>query len=193
MQKNRGQSGDRRSRIDFQLEPKERQALKLAEIREALVTAGYDTTAKQAGVLGLGRSLGTANNGRSGLAINFISVIAISNQSTDRSVPRYHGLGFLPYLSNAATIIAVILFGDDNLDRALTQTAVVVGGLLSVANIHVVQFERLAGAHLFEIFVAFCWLRPRNAHHRIRGEFLSALAGHKVTATPQAESQPAMR
>src|SRR6516165_1223460 len=93
--------------------------------------------------------MGTANNGRSGLAINFISVIAISNQSTDRSVP-YHGLGLLPYLSNAATIIAVILFGDDNLDRALTQTAVVVGGLLSVANIHVVQFERLAGAHLLE-------------------------------------------
>ena len=35
----------------FQLEPKERQALKLAEIREALVSAGYDTTAKQAAVL----------------------------------------------------------------------------------------------------------------------------------------------
>jgi hypothetical protein len=35
---------------------KARQAAKLAEIREALVTAGYDTTAKQATVLGLGRS-----------------------------------------------------------------------------------------------------------------------------------------
>src|SRR6516165_1803885 len=45
-----------RSRIDFQLRPKERQALKLAEIREALVAAGYDTTAKQAAVLGVGRS-----------------------------------------------------------------------------------------------------------------------------------------
>src|SRR6516165_1587039 len=45
-----------RSRIDFQLKPKERQALKLAEIREALVAAGYDTTAKQAAVLGVGRS-----------------------------------------------------------------------------------------------------------------------------------------
>ena len=56
MQKNRGQSGDRRSRIDFQLEPKEKQALKLAEIREALVAAGYNTTAKQAAVLGVGRS-----------------------------------------------------------------------------------------------------------------------------------------
>ena len=56
MQKNRGQSGDRRSRIDFQLEAKEKQALKLAEIREALVTAGYNTTAKQAAVLGVGRS-----------------------------------------------------------------------------------------------------------------------------------------
>ena len=56
MLKNRGRSGDRRSGIDFQLEPKEKQALKLAEIREALVAAGYDTTAKQTGVLGLGRS-----------------------------------------------------------------------------------------------------------------------------------------
>jgi len=46
MPKNRGQSGERRSRIDFRLEPKERQALKLAEIREALVTAGYNTTPK---------------------------------------------------------------------------------------------------------------------------------------------------
>ena len=45
-----------RSRIDFQVGPKERQALKLAEIREALVSAGYDTTAKQAAVLGVGRS-----------------------------------------------------------------------------------------------------------------------------------------
>src|SRR3974390_3167018 len=55
MRKNRGHSGDRRSRIDFQLEPKEKQALKLTEIREALVAAGYNTTAKQA-VLGVGRS-----------------------------------------------------------------------------------------------------------------------------------------
>ena len=38
------------------MEPKEKQALKLAEIREALVTAGYNTTAKQAAVLGVGRS-----------------------------------------------------------------------------------------------------------------------------------------
>ena len=38
------------------MDPKERQALKLAEIREALVTAGYNTTLKQAAVLGLGRS-----------------------------------------------------------------------------------------------------------------------------------------
>ena len=35
---------------------KARQAAKLAEIREALVAAGYDTTAKQAAVLGVGRS-----------------------------------------------------------------------------------------------------------------------------------------
>lgn len=35
---------------------KTRQASKLAEIRAALVAAGFDTTAKQAAVLGLGRS-----------------------------------------------------------------------------------------------------------------------------------------
>jgi hypothetical protein len=56
MRRNTGRSGGRRSRIDFQLEPKERQASKLAEIREALVAAGYNTTAKQAAVLGVGRS-----------------------------------------------------------------------------------------------------------------------------------------
>ena len=56
MRKHREGSGDRRSRIDFQMEPKDKQALKLAEIREALVAAGYDTTAKQAAVLGVGRS-----------------------------------------------------------------------------------------------------------------------------------------
>jgi len=56
MGKNGGRRGDRRARIDFQLEPKERQALKLTEIREALVAAGYDTTAKQAAVLGVCRS-----------------------------------------------------------------------------------------------------------------------------------------
>jgi hypothetical protein len=38
------------------MDPKERQALKLAEIREALVSAGYNTTAKQAAVLGVSRS-----------------------------------------------------------------------------------------------------------------------------------------
>ena len=35
---------------------KARQASKLAEIREALIAAGCDTTAKQASVLGVGRS-----------------------------------------------------------------------------------------------------------------------------------------
>src|SRR6516225_8333943 len=35
---------------------KERQAAKLADIRKALVAAGYDTTAKQAAVLGVGRA-----------------------------------------------------------------------------------------------------------------------------------------
>ena len=38
------------------MDPKERQALKLAEIREALVAAGYNTILKQAAVLGVGRS-----------------------------------------------------------------------------------------------------------------------------------------
>ena len=56
MRKNRARSGVRRSGIDLQVEPKERQALKLAEIRKALVAAGYNTTAKQAAVLGVGRS-----------------------------------------------------------------------------------------------------------------------------------------
>ena len=56
MRRNRTRSGDRRYHTDFQLEPKEKQALKLAEIREALVSAGYNTTAKQAAVLGVGRS-----------------------------------------------------------------------------------------------------------------------------------------
>ena len=56
MRKNGGRSGDRHPRIDFKLEAKEKQASKLTEIREALVTAGYDTTAKQAAVLGVGRS-----------------------------------------------------------------------------------------------------------------------------------------
>ena len=56
MGKNGGRRGDHRARIGFQLEPKERQALKLTEIREALVAAGYDTTAKQAAVLGVCRS-----------------------------------------------------------------------------------------------------------------------------------------
>ena len=55
-----------------------------------------------------------------------------------------------PYSSNAATIIAVILFSDDNPNRALTQAAVVVSGLLCVANIKVVQFECLTEAHSFE-------------------------------------------
>jgi len=36
--------------------PKARQAAKLAEIRAALIAGGFDTTAKQAAVLGLGRS-----------------------------------------------------------------------------------------------------------------------------------------
>ena len=45
----------RRPRTDFQLEAKARQASKLAEIRDALVAAGYDTTAQQATALGVSR------------------------------------------------------------------------------------------------------------------------------------------
>ena len=56
MRKNGTRSGDRRARIDLQSTAKERQASKLAEIREALVAAGYDTTAKQAAVLGVCRA-----------------------------------------------------------------------------------------------------------------------------------------
>ena len=41
--------------IDVRLAAKRRQALKLAEIRGALVSAGFDTTAKQAAVLGISR------------------------------------------------------------------------------------------------------------------------------------------
>ena len=56
MRKNGERSGDRRYRIDLQSEAKEKQALRLAKIRETLVAAGYDTTAKQAAILGIGRS-----------------------------------------------------------------------------------------------------------------------------------------
>ena len=40
----------------FRIKAKSRQAAKLTEIREALVAAGYDTTAKQAAVLGVCRA-----------------------------------------------------------------------------------------------------------------------------------------
>jgi hypothetical protein len=56
VRKNGGRNGNRRARIDLQSTGKERQATKLAEIREALVAAGYDTTAKQAAVLGVCRA-----------------------------------------------------------------------------------------------------------------------------------------
>jgi hypothetical protein len=56
VRKNGRRSGDRRARIDLRSREKKRQATKLAEIREALVAAGYDTTAKQAAVLGVCRA-----------------------------------------------------------------------------------------------------------------------------------------
>ena len=57
----RTRRGKTRASIQYGVQPcsktmKARQAAKLAEIREALVTAGYDTTAKQAAVLGVGRA-----------------------------------------------------------------------------------------------------------------------------------------
>ena len=83
MQKNRGHRGDRRARIDFQLEPKERQALKLAEIREALVAAAYDTTAKQAAVLGVCRSTAWVllnRDKRAGPSAKVIKRVLLSSQ-----------------------------------------------------------------------------------------------------------------
>jgi len=50
------EAAERAAVRQFRIEAKARQAAKLAEIREALVAAGYDTTAKQAAVLGVGRS-----------------------------------------------------------------------------------------------------------------------------------------
>src|SRR6516165_6015396 len=87
MGKNGGRRGYRRARIDFQLEPKEKQALKLAEIREALVAAGYDTTAKQAAVLGLGRSTAWAllnRDKRAGPSAKVIKRILSSPQVPNR-------------------------------------------------------------------------------------------------------------
>jgi hypothetical protein len=90
MRKNGG--SHRRSRVAFPLEPKKRQALKLAEIREALVTAGYNTTAKQAAVLGVGRSTAwwllnhDKRTGPSAKVIKRILFIAASSQkSTSKS------------------------------------------------------------------------------------------------------------
>src|SRR6516164_5061815 len=93
--------------------------------------------------------MGIANNGRCGLALN--------SSHCERSRPNCFdpraicpGFFLAPLSGNAATIIAVILFSDDNPNRALTDSAIVVRELLQPANIRVVQFERLAGAHLFE-------------------------------------------
>ena len=87
MRRNRTRSVGRRSRIDFQLEPKERQALKLAEIREALVAAGYDTTAKQAAALGVCRSTAwwlLNHNKRAGPSAKVIKRILLSPQIPKR-------------------------------------------------------------------------------------------------------------
>ena len=60
---------------------KARQASKLAEIRAALVAAGFDTTAKQAAVLGVGRSTAWAllnSDKRAGPSANVIKRILSS-------------------------------------------------------------------------------------------------------------------
>src|SRR5262249_39577381 len=65
---------------------KARQASKLAEIRATLVAAGFDTTAKQAAVLGVGRSTAWAvlnSDKRAGPSANVIKRILSS-----RSLPR---------------------------------------------------------------------------------------------------------
>jgi hypothetical protein len=88
MPKNGGRSGDRRSRINFQLEAKEKQASKLAEIREALVAAGYDTTAKQAAILGIGRSTAWVllnRDKRAGPSAKVIKRILLSPQVPKRA------------------------------------------------------------------------------------------------------------
>ena len=86
------------------------------------------------------------------------------------------GPGAPPYSSNAATIIAVILFSDDNPNRALTQAAVVLGRLLRVANIKVVQFECFTEAHSFEwIF----FLGPDLVDHRPDSFFHARCFGRK--------------
>ena len=87
MRRNRRRSVSRRSRTDFQLDPKERQALKLAEIREALVAAGYNTTAKQAAVLGVGRSTAwwlLNHDKRAGPSAKVIKRILLSPQISKR-------------------------------------------------------------------------------------------------------------
>ena len=52
----RTRQGKTRASDHLRNEAKARQAAKLTEIREALVAAGYDTTAKQAAVLGVCRA-----------------------------------------------------------------------------------------------------------------------------------------
>ena len=51
---------------------------------------------------------------------------------------------------NPLTVIASVASCDHNVDRALTQTAVVVGGLLRVAHVFIVQLERGAVLHFSE-------------------------------------------
>ena len=93
LRKNGERSGDRRYRIDLQSEAKEKQALKLAEIRETLVAAGYDTTAKQAAILGIGRSTVLLNRDkRAGPSAKVIKRILSSPQvpkAVRRKVEQY--------------------------------------------------------------------------------------------------------
>jgi hypothetical protein len=54
--RSKAKASERAAIRQFRIKAKARQAAKLAEIREALVAAGYDTTAKQAAVLGVCRA-----------------------------------------------------------------------------------------------------------------------------------------
>ena len=75
--------------------PKARQAAKLAEIRAALVAAGYDTTAKQAAVLGVHRATAWVvlnRDKRAGSSAKVIKRILSSSQlprSVRRKIEQY--------------------------------------------------------------------------------------------------------
>jgi hypothetical protein len=89
--------------------PKARQAAKLAEIREALVAAGYDTTAKRAAVLGVCRATAWVVLNRAGPSAKVIKRI-LSSPQVPRSVRRkieqvYQGEGLRPLRANGEAVV----------------------------------------------------------------------------------------